>query len=58
MQVETKDKKHPMGAFYFGAGDGTQPPLASYLLDHPNASHFGTGLRTFLLKNSPLDYFS
>jgi len=31
--------------------------FASSLLAHPNASHFGTGLRTFLLKNSHPDCF-
>ena len=31
--------------------------FASTLLAHPNALHFGTGLRTFLLKNNPLDCF-
>ena len=36
--------------FRRGGPSGTQPPLASKLLVHPNTMRFGTGLRTFLLK--------
>ena len=32
--------------------------LQSALLDHPNASHFGTGLRNKKLKNLPPETFS
>ena len=52
-----KGKKSSAGSGLIGAGNGTNPPMASFLLDDPNASHFGTRLRTFLLKNSPPDCF-
>ena len=44
--------------FLIGRVDRMQLALQSALLDDPNASHFGTRLRTFLLKNSPPDCFS
>ncbi len=41
-------------AFFHGGPSGTQPPLASYLLDDPMALPFGTRLRNFsAADNSP-----
>ena len=36
--------------FLYGADDRTHIASQSALLGYPNASHFGTNLRTFLLK--------
>jgi len=42
-----KKNRNKRNLFRRGGPSGTQPPLASYLLVHPNAMHFGTGLAPF-----------